>query len=166
MIKNIIKTFLIILTLQLTLQSSEINIDKIIKKAKKIDKHLLIWLHKTDCGYCENMREFTLNNNTIKAFISKNFIFLDINIYNKNIVKYKGFSGNTHEFAKKMGYDFYPTTLFFDDKKEIIFAEVGYIDNNSMPNEKRFFSILNFISSNSYKKMDYEDYIFDIGEEL
>ncbi len=166
MIKNIIKTSLIILTLQLTLYAREININNIISSAQKTDKHLLIWFHKTDCGYCESMKEFTLQNDTIKSFMDENFIFEHINVYEKDRVTYKNFSGNGREFAKKVGYDFYPTTLFFDENREMIFAEVGYIDNSGMPNEKRFFSILNFISSKSYKKMDYEDYIFDIGEEL
>ena len=34
------------------------------------------------------------------------------------------------------------------------------------PNEKRFFTILNYVTSESYKKMDYANYELDIKEEL
>ncbi len=166
MFKLILKSFLIILTLQFTLQAREINLNTIIDTATKTDKHLFVWLHKTDCGYCENMKEFTLQNDTIKAFIDKNFIYVHINVYEKDSVIYKNFQGNGREFAKKIGYDFYPTSLFFNEKKDLILPEVGYIDNEIKSNEQRFFTILNYISSKSYKKMDYEDYVFDIQEEL
>jgi thioredoxin-related protein len=48
----------------------------------------------------------------------------------------------------------------------MIYEEFGYIDNEKMPNEKRFLRILNFIASKSYNKMDFEEYIFDIKGEL
>ncbi len=163
---KILKTFLIVLILQLTLQAREININKIVNDAKKNDKHLFVWLHKTDCGYCESMREFTLNNDTIKPFIDKYFVFVHINVWEKDKVIYKDFVGDGRSFAKKVGYDFYPTSLFFDDNGDVVYAEVGYRDNKVLPNEERFYRILNFIKTDSYKKMDYEDYEFNIQEEL
>jgi len=166
MIQTVIKAFLIILILQLSLHSREINIDKIVHTAKNTQKHLLVWLHKTDCGYCESMKEFTLENDTIKSFLDKNFVFVHINVWEKDRVIYKDFDGDGRNFAKKVGYDFYPSSLFFDDNANIVYAEVGYRDNKTTPNEKRFFTILNFIKSKSYKNMDYEDYAFDIKEEL
>jgi len=164
--KTVIKAFLLILTLQLFLQAEVIDIDNLVNKAKKSDKHLLVWLHKTDCGYCENMREFTLENETIKDFIDENFIFVHINVYEKGTVKYQNFSGNSLEFAKEIDFNFYPSSLFFDDEGDIIFAEVGFVDNKKMPNEKRFYKILNFIKSKSYEKSDFADYKFKINKEL
>jgi thioredoxin-related protein len=162
MFSKVIKTFLIILTLQLSLQAIEINIDNIVNSAKKSNKHLFVWLHKTDCGYCENMREFTLENETVKAFIKDNFIFVHINVYEKNTVVYQDFSGNAHEFAKEIGYNFYPSSLFFDNRGEIILAEIGFIDSSEEPNEKRFYKILNYVKSKSYEKIKYQDYKFDV----
>ena len=166
MFKTVVKVFLLILILQLTLNARVINIDNIINSASKSDKHLFVWLHKTDCGYCENMREFTLENEIIKAFIDKNFIFVHINVYEKDSVKYQSFRGNGLEFAKEIGFNFYPSSIFFDDEGEIIFTEVGFVDTESMPNEERFYKILNFIQSKSYEKMQYSDYKFKLEEEL
>ena len=166
MYKTVVKVFLLILTLQLTLQARVINIDNIITAAKKSDKHLFVWLHKTDCGYCENMREFTLENETIAAFIDKNFIFIHINVYEKDSVKYQDFRGNGLEFAKDIGYNFYPSSLFFNDEGDMILSEVGFIDKDKEPNEERFYKILNFIKSKSYEKMNISDYKFKIKKEL
>ncbi len=166
MFKILIKTFLIILTLQITLQARQININNLINNASNDNKYLIVWLHKTDCGYCESMKEFTLENETIELLMSKKFIYEHINVYEDDTIHYNNFMGTGREFAKKIGYDFYPTTLFFDSKANIILSEVGYIDNEKKPNEKRFFSILNFIVSKAYLKMDFEDYSFDILEEL
>jgi len=166
MIKTLIKTFLIVTLLQITLQARVINLDNIITKAKKEQKHLFVWLHKTDCGYCENMREFTLENEIVTPFIEKNFIFIHINVYEKDTIKYQDFKGNGQEFAKEIGYNFYPASLFFDNEGELVFAEVGFIDNDKNPNEERFYKILNFIKSNAYENMNYEDYKFTTKEEF
>ncbi len=164
MFKTTIKIFLSILVLQLTLHAREINIDKLIDNATKEDKHLFVWLHKTGCGYCENMREFTLENEAIKVFIDKYFIFVHINVSQKDIVIYKDFQGSGREFAQHIGYDFYPTSLFFDDNGEIVYEEVGYRDTKALSNEKRFYKILNFIKSKSYKEVDYEEYKYEAKE--
>lgn len=166
MYKTVIKVFLLILTLQLTLQARIINVDSIITSAKKNNKHLFVWLHKTDCGYCENMREFTLENEIIEAFVDKNFIFVHINVYEKDSVKYQDFRGNGLEFAKEVGYNFYPSSLFFNDEGDIVLAEVGFVDSDKKPNENRFYKILNFIKSKSYEKMNFSEYKFEIKEEL
>jgi len=162
----ILKIFLVFLLFQLTLQARVINLDNFITLAKKEQKHLFVWLHKTDCGYCENMREFTLENEIIKSFIDKNFIFVHINVYEKDSIKYKDFKGNGLEFAKDIGYNFYPASLFFDDDGEMIFAEVGFIDSDKNPNEKRFYKILNYIKSDSYINIEFSDYKYKIKEEL
>lgn len=164
--KTVIKTFLIILTLQLALHAREININSLVNSAKASNKHLFIFMHKTDCGYCESMIEFTLQNETIKAFTDKYFVYEHINVYDKDIVTYRDFKGSGREYAREIGYDFYPTTLFFDDNAKMIYEEFGYIDNTKMPNEKRFLRILNFVSSKSYKTMEFEEYTFEIKEEL
>jgi len=166
MLKTTIKTFLLILLFQLTLQAREINLDKLIDTATKTDKHLFVWLHKTDCGYCQNMQEFTLKNEVIADFIKKNFIYVHINVRESDKVYYQGFEGSGMEFAKHIGYNFYPTSLFFDKSGDLTFVEVGFLDSESLPNEEKFFKILNFISSKSYENSEFSDYKFKYNGEL
>ncbi len=166
MFRLIIKISLIISIMTFALQAREINIDKLIDTATSSNKHLFIFLHKTDCAYCVKMIDFTLNDDLIKELIEKYFVYEHINISDKDVITYKGFKGNGQEFAKHVGYDLYPSSLFFAENKEIIFGEAGYIDSNILPNEKRFYVILKYIQSQSYKERDYDRYIFDMQEEL
>lgn len=160
--KFIIKFFLLSLFLHATLLSKDININKVIYQAEKSGKNLFVFLHKTDCGYCESMIEFTLDNDAVKSLLKKSFVVVDINIYHKDTVIYKNFKGSARAFAKMIGYDFYPSSLFFGKDKEIIFAIPGYQD------EKKFFVILNYISSDSYKKDDFSTFKkeFKFDEEM
>jgi thioredoxin-related protein len=150
----------------MTLSAKEINIDLLAKQASKEHKHLFVWLHKTGCGYCENMREFTLQNDVVKAYISKHFIYQHINVSKGDDVIYKGFTTSAKEFAKKLGYDFYPSSLFFDKDANLIFADVGFMDGATLSHEEKFYKILHFINSNIYKKMDFDEYKFDFDKEL
>lgn len=149
---NIISIFLIAALLQMSLHAGDINLDKLINTANKEKKHLFVWLHKTDCGYCERMKEFTLDNDIIKNIIKVDFIFTHINVYENKMVKYKHFIGSAKEFAIDTGCDFYPTSLFFDEDGELIHEAVGYKDGTS------FKKILKYVSSKSYKEMDFYDY--------
>ncbi|WP_321777195.1 thioredoxin family protein [Sulfurimonas sp.] len=152
MIKIIFKIFLFSLLLQVTLLSREIDINKLAKSASKTNKHLFVWLHKTGCGYCQTMEEFTLDNEKVKALLKKKFVEVHINIYEKDKVRYKDFIGSGRDFAKSVGYNFYPTSLFFDKNAKLVYAVPGYKDENV------FYTILKYIDSKSYKKVDFEIY--------
>jgi len=166
MIKKLVINTLLLLTLQLTLQARDINIDFLVQKAQKEHKHLFVWLHKDGCGYCENMREFTLQNDVVKAYISKHFIYQHINVSKGDDVIYKGLTTKAKKFAQKIGYDFYPTSLFFDEDAEIVYVSVGFMDGRKLSHEEKFYKILHFIDSDSYKKMDFDEYQFETDEEL
>lgn len=150
--KLILKSFIILLILQLSLFAREINIDKIVKQATKDNKHAFIFLHKTDCGYCESMIMFTLDDDQIKELIAKKFVYVHINISEDDVVTYKDFKGSGHDFAKHVDYNFYPSSLFFDKNNEIAYAIPGYQE------EKLFLNILKYVDSKSYTNMDFEEY--------
>ena len=132
--------------------ADNINIDAIAAKAEKSHKHVLIFLHRPSCGYCETMIEFTLPDETIEQKIKKNFIFVDVNIGDAGEVTFDGFKGTRREFAKDLGYDFYPSTVFVGEDKEIVYAVAGYKDEND------FLKILRFTQSHSYEEMDIDDF--------
>nr|WP_321267144.1 thioredoxin fold domain-containing protein [uncultured Sulfurimonas sp.] len=144
--------FLIVLLFYTPLSARNIDINKLINSATKTDKHLLVWFHKTDCGYCDSMKEFTLDDKTVKTLVKKKFLFVHINVYEKDRVRYKDFVGSGRDFAKFLGFDFYPTSLFFDNSNDVIYKAVGYHD------EIEFHQVLKFIETKSYLKMDYETF--------
>lgn len=144
------RTFLLFFLLIPALFAREINIDSLAKKAALNGKHLLVWLHRTDCGYCESMREFTLDDERVKAMLDTDFLFEHIDIMDKDTISYRDFKGNGRQFARKVGYSIYPSSVFFDKTGEIIFAAPGYIE------EGPFLTMLQFIQSQAYEKQGYD----------
>ncbi len=132
--------------------ADDINIDTTFGEAKKSHKHVLIFLHKPDCNYCETMIEFTLTDEKIEQKIKKNFVFVDINTGDSGVVTFDNFKGTRKEFAEDLGYNFYPSSVFMDENKDEVYAVAGYKD------EKDFLSILRFVESDSYEGMSIEDF--------
>ena len=145
--------FLFILVTIFTISGADnINMDTIISKAKKSHKSVLVFLHRPGCPYCNTMIEFTLPDEKIVQKIKKNFIFVDIDIRDSGEIIYDDFRGSRQDFAKELGYNFYPSTVFIGKNKEIVYGVAGYKD------EEEFLNILRFIESDSYEDMDIEDF--------
>lgn len=149
MFKFITISLLLCLSLS-SLSAREINLNALATDAAKQNKHLLVWLHKTDCGYCESMREFTLEDEKVAAVLKKSYLFSHINISENDEITYKTFKGNGKAFAKKIGYNFYPSSLFMNEKADLIFAAAGYIE------EKDFLIMLEYVDSGAYRQMKYD----------
>jgi len=96
------------------------------------------------------MREFTLEDEKIASVIKASFDFVHININEKDRVTYRKFDGGGHAFAKHVGFNFYPSSLFMDADGTIVFAAPGYVE------ETDFFRMLQFVRSEAYKTMDYD----------
>lgn len=150
--KIIASLFLFIIVFNISLFARNIDIDSIVKNSVKKDKHLFIFLHRTDCGYCESMLTFTLDDDPVKELMVKDFIYLHINIFEDDFVRYKSFSGNGRDFAKHVGYNIYPSSLFLNSDNEIIFALPGYQDKD------QFLLVLKYIDSGAYKTTGYQKF--------
>ena len=153
---NMMKS-LFLLTFIYTLSfSTEINIDKLVDQATKQHKHLYIFLHWKDCVYCQEMLTFTLQTDNIQKKIKKDFLYADIETSRNDVVVYKNFKGTAKEFTKYIGFGF-PVSLFYDKDKSLIGPFPGVYD------EDEFTILLDFIKTNSYKKMELNMYEKRIG---
>ncbi len=128
--------------------ANDVNFDQLIVDAKKTNKHLLVFLHITGCPYCVKMQEFTFDDDQVDEAIKKDFIFIDINVKDEGNVIFDDFKGSKHAFAKEIGYPMYPSCLFFDKNGELVYDEVGYID------EEEFFKTLQMVNSKAYNDID------------
>ncbi len=147
-----LKVFILLINILGIVFAQNINVDDFINDAKKANKHVLIFLHKPNCGYCENMIDFTLEDEKVENEIKKNFVFVDMNIGDDINVSFDGSYGSIREFAKFIGDDFYPTTVFINGKKEVVYTQPAYQD------EKTFFNILRYIDTQAYKDMGIEEF--------
>ncbi|MHC3995806.1 thioredoxin family protein [Thiomicrolovo sp. ZZH C-3] len=152
MYKHHFITLLILLSFFFSLSARDIDLDRIALDTAKQKKTLLVWLHKNDCGYCEAMYEFTLGDDHVAPQLESSFTLVDININDDDTVTFKDFKGSGHDFAKHVGYNFYPSSLFIDADAEIIFAAPGYVE------EKDFTNMLDYVSSGAHKTMTYDSF--------
>jgi thioredoxin-related protein len=118
--------FLLAVFFQTFIYSKEINLNTLTNSAKKSNKLIFILLHKNGCGYCVRMKKNTINDPEIQTIIKKDFIFVDINVYDRDIVIFNDFMGTSKEFAIDVGYDFYPSSLFVDGDGEMVYEVAGY----------------------------------------
>ncbi len=150
MLNHFYKYSLFLLTLQTALLAQSIDIAALSEKAANGKKHLLVWLHKNGCGYCAAMHDYTLDDDKVKSILRNRFNFVSINTSESDTVIYENKAYTAKAFAKKTGYDFYPTTLFFDRSGTIVFAVPGYIET------KPFLDVLRYVSRNAYLHQSYD----------
>jgi len=130
----------------------DFDIDREVRDANISNKYIALFIHKDNCGYCERM-ELLLDKDDILKIINKDFVLLDIDRDEDEIVSYQGFKGKNREFIKALDIDFFPTLVFIDTKEDkIIHWELGY------RNRAKLLMVLNYISSKSYKTKSLEDF--------
>ena len=128
--------------------ANDVNLDHLVVEAKKTNKHILVFLHITGCNYCLKMQEWTFDDDKVIAAIKKDFIFVDINVRDDGLVSFDKHKISKLKFAKEIGYPMYPSCLFFDKNGELVYDEVGYID------EEEFFKTLQMVKNKAYNDID------------
>lgn len=63
------------------------SLDEALIEAKKQEKDLLLFIHSKHCFYCKDMIKNTLNDEEVKEFIEKRFIFLMVEDYQRNLLR-------------------------------------------------------------------------------
>jgi len=157
MIKILFKIFFTFALLQTTLYAKEINIDKLVQNSNKSNKKVLLYLHRVGCAYCNSMEEFTLEDELVLEYMQSNYEIVHINVSYKDIFIYKGKKSGGHCLAKRIGYAFYPSSLFLDKNGDIAYPVVGY------KNEYEFLVILQYFKEDYYKTMTLKEYKKKIG---
>ncbi len=137
-------------------KDSIVNIDQISKEAKEQKKDVLIFFHMTYCPYCVRMIDNTFSDKVAKKKMEKDFIFVDVNIDDKDKISYKEFKGSKKEFSKKLSISFYPTVVFIDGSNEIVYALKGYRGIDT------FNHVLDYIKTKAYLQTDFAGFLDDM----
>jgi len=150
-INYFVKIFIFLTLNYAYLIGADLELDKIVSDANKTTRHVILFLHKDGCGFCEKMI-FDLEDENLSKIINKNFILVDINRDDDETISFQGYEGTNKEFLNKLGVHLYPTIAFLDNNGTFIYNTIGY------RNPKKFITILNYISSNAYKKITIEEF--------
>jgi len=133
-------------------KQTSLNLDLLFKNTDLSNKHVVVFFHMSHCPYCERMDKSTLANDAIQTMLQKDFIFIDINTDEKQSVLFNNKIYTKKEFAHSIDVDFFPTVVFFDKEKEIIYTARG------LRKVDKFKKILRFIQTKSYEENAFFDY--------
>jgi thioredoxin-related protein len=114
------------------------------------------------CGWCKRMEASTFTNQEIIDYVNKNFYAVKFDAETQQTINFKG---KDYKFIPQgvKGYNelaadilnnqmSYPTTVYFDESLNEIFPVPGYQE------PKVFETVLNYVASNSYKSVNYDNY--------
>ena len=136
---------LLIFLLSFFINSSQeinwISFEKAIEAQKTLPKNIIMDVYTNWCGPCKLMEKNTFQNKFIADFINKNYYAVKFNGEGNDVINFMGRKfenirydesksqsrNSSHQFTQFLGINAYPTTIFFDDKMNLITPIRGYL---------------------------------------
>ena len=115
--------------------------DEGIALGKRQGKKMYLYFWAEWCTFCKKMEGETLNKSLVSSYLNKNFISIKVN------------SDKERETASLYYVRGFPTSWFLTEDGQKISNLPGYVPPDM------FLRILEFIHSDSYKKMTFGDYL-------
>ena len=166
--KSLLYIFCFVLGLNtLTINAQEVkwlSWEEAVKLAEtdKNPKKIFIDVYTDWCGWCKKMDKDTFQDATVAAYMQKNFYMVKLDGEGKEPIEFKGktfkfvASGRNgyHEFAAALmqGKLSYPTTIFLDEKLNMLSPVPGYQKPDA------FLKIAKYFGDNIHKEKDWKTY--------
>ncbi len=109
--------------------------------AKIQNKHVFLYFHADWCTYCTKLKTTTFQNAEVVKYLKDNFISIAVD------------TDKNQDLAKQWKVKGLPTLWFLKPDSSKISSVPGYVD------AKQFLQILKYIHTNSYDKMNFQDFV-------
>jgi thioredoxin-related protein len=133
--------------------------DAAVVKAKSENKHMIVDVYTTWCGWCKVMDRQTYSNADVAAYLNDNFVLAKVNGESSAELHYKGEVMTERAFARKVGVTGFPTTYFLKPDADIIGGAPGYIPPDN------FMIYAKYVSTKWYEKGSPQDYLKATGQQ-
>ena len=127
--------------------------------AKKENKHIVVDVYTTWCGWCKVMDRQTYGNSDVADYLTQNFVLAKINGESSAKIHWKGRTMSEREFARAVGVTGFPTTYFLKPDAEVIGGAPGFI----RPGD--FMIYVRYVSTRWYEKGTPQDYLKSLQQE-
>ncbi|MHA4737005.1 thioredoxin family protein [Dyadobacter sp. MSC1_007] len=139
-----------------------LTIEEAFAKIQKEPRKVLIDVYTDWCGWCKVMDRETFKDKAVTEYINKKYYAVKLDAEQKEAItlgdkkfKYLAQGGrgiNEIALALTNNQPSYPTTVFLDDKFNMIQPLPGYLK------AKEFHQIITFFGEDYHKKQDFESY--------
>ena len=96
-------------------------------KAARQNKHLIVDVYTTWCGWCRVMERETYGNPQVASYLTDNFVLAKVNGESPNKLHWHGEELSERQFARKVGVTGYPATYFMKPDAEMLGGVPGFI---------------------------------------
>jgi thioredoxin-related protein len=122
-------------------------------KASKQNKHLIVDIYTTWCGWCRVMDRETYGNTEVASYLTDNFVLAKVNGESANKLHWNGEELSERQFARKVGVTGYPATYFMKPNAELLGGVPGYV---KAPD---FMIYSRYVATRWYQKGKIQDYV-------
>ena len=128
-------------------------LDAAVGKAKSQNKHVIVNVYTTWCGYCRMMDKQTFGNDEVAAHLRQNFVLAKVNGESSSKVHWQGQEMTEREFARAVGVTGFPATYFLKPNAEMLGGVSGYIRSPD------FMIYAKYVSTKWYEKGKIQAYV-------
>jgi thioredoxin-related protein len=128
-------------------------LDAAVGKAKSQNKHVIVNVYTTWCGYCRLMDKQTFGDQEVAAHLRENFVLAKVNGESSSKVHWQGQEMTEREFARAVGVTGFPATYFLKPNAEMLGGVSGYIRT------PEFLIYAKYVSTKWYEKGKIQQYV-------
>jgi len=127
--------------------------DKATEQALKENKHVVVDIYTTWCGWCKVMDRQTYGDPQVAAYLRSNFVLAKVNGESSSKLHWKGQDLSERQFARAVGVTGYPATYFFKPNAELLGGVSGFIKSPD------FLIYAQFVNTRWYEKGKIQAYV-------
>ncbi|MEJ8801961.1 thioredoxin family protein [Pontibacter sp. H249] len=137
-----------------------LTIEQAAARMKQEPRKVVIDVYTDWCGWCKKMDKSTFTDPEVAALVNKHYYAVKLDAEGKDPITLNGHTYTfkteyrSHELAVALlqGQMSYPTTVYLDEKFNMIAPVPGYLD------AKNFSKILRYFGEDHHKQMNFKEY--------
>lgn len=137
-----------------------ISIEQAVERLKKEPRKVVIDVYTDWCGWCKKMDKETFTDPRVVRLINKHYYAVKLDAEGKDPITLNGhtytfkpeYRANELAVALLQGQMSFPTTVYLDEKMNMLAPVPGYLDANN------FSRILRYFGENHHKNMNFQEF--------